>query len=78
MRDNTRRKCNKSQKFCPCFQNFMINQENLIRIKREGGNISNRETPIKSGWLESLLVSFDPWHVTRSPPIESWEVNKLI
>ena len=31
--------------FFPCFQNFMINRENLIKIGRAGGNTSNRENP---------------------------------
>ena len=29
----------------PCFQNFMINWENLINIGRAGDNTSNQETP---------------------------------
>ena len=35
--------------FFPCFQNFMINRENLIKIGRAGGNTSNRETPDQIG-----------------------------
>ena len=31
--------------FFPCFQNFMICQENLIKIMRVGGDTSNQE-----GW----------------------------
>ena len=33
------------RKFSPCFLNFMINWENLIKIGRAGGNTSNQE-----GW----------------------------
>ena len=30
--------------YFPCFQNFMINRENLIKIGRAGDNTTNRET----------------------------------
>ena len=33
------------KQFFPCFQNFMIIRENLIKIGKAGGNTSNRETP---------------------------------
>ena len=38
-----------NKQFSPCFQNFMINRENLIKIGRVGGNTSNRETPDQIG-----------------------------
>ena len=30
--------------YFPCFQNFMINRENLIKIGRAGDNTTKRET----------------------------------
>ena len=38
-----------NKQFLPCFQNFMINRENLIKIGRAGSNTSNRETPDQIG-----------------------------
>ena len=35
----------KISNFFPCFQNFMINQENLIKIGWAEGNTLMRETP---------------------------------
>ena len=35
----------KTSNLFPCFRNYMVNWENLIKIGRAGGNTSNRE-----GW----------------------------
>ena len=40
--------------FLQCFQNFMIKRENLIKIRRVGGNTSNEEPPNQIGRLVSL------------------------
>ena len=41
---------------CPGFQILRVNLENMIRNRRGGSKPSNRETLIKLGRLESLIV----------------------
>ena len=57
-----------SKQFSPCFQNFMINRENRIKIGRAGGNTSNRE-----GWNLCLLKTIAIYYRGRQ-----WETTSLI
>ncbi len=66
----TRSDCKKvlkiNKQFFSCFQNFMINRENLIKIGSAGGNASNRETPDQIEWDWNLWKMLH--HNTSSQP----------
>lgn len=47
---NTERFTLSSGNFVPSFQNFMINWENVIKIRRTGGNLGDSWTNYWEGW----------------------------
>ena len=54
-----------------CFQNSMINQENLIKIGRAGGSISNQE-----GWNVSSTATTTSSPILRSNSAHVWVVKR--